>query len=63
MDVGLQEADVIIAMDGEEVLTVEEYTKRLQALEPEQQLKLTVMRQNGNEYIELEFNATVGVLQ
>lgn len=63
MDVGLQEADVIIAMDGEEVLTVEEYTKRLQALEPEQQLKLTVMRQNGEEYVQLEFNATVGVLQ
>lgn len=63
MDVGLQEADVIIAMDGEEVLTVEEYTKRLQSLEPEQQLKLTVMRQNGEEYVELEFSATVGVLQ
>ncbi|MCI8281707.1 MAG: serine protease [Lachnospiraceae bacterium] len=63
MDAGLLEGDVIIAMNGESVLTVEEYTKRLQALEPEQQMILTVLRQNGKEYAELECSATVGVRQ
>lgn len=63
MEAGLLEGDVIVAMNGEAVLTVEEYTKRLQALEPEQQMILTVLRQNGKEYAELECSATVGVRQ
>lgn len=63
MEAGLQEADVIIAMDGEEILTGEEFTEKLLALEPEQQVRLTVLRQDGAEYVQLECSATVGVLQ
>lgn len=63
MNAGLQEADVIIAMNGEEVMTVEEYTEMLLSLSPEQSVKIKVLRQSGEEYVEMEFTATVGVLQ
>ena len=63
MDAGLLEGDVIIAMDGAEVKTVDEYTQTLLSLEPEQHLRLTILRQNGKEYAQLECTATVGVRQ
>ena len=63
MNAGLQEADVIIAMNGEEVMTVEGYTEMLLSLSPEQSVKIKVLRQSGEEYVEMEFTATVGVLQ
>ena len=63
MDAGLQEADVIVAMDGEEIHAVEQYMQKLHSLRPESTVKITVLRQSGEDYAELEFTATVGVLQ
>jgi S1-C subfamily serine protease len=63
MDAGLQEGDVIVEMNGEEVKTVEQYTRALMALNPEQSVKLLVLRQNGEEYAQLECTAVVGVLK
>lgn len=63
MNAGLLEADVIVGMNGEEIMTVEQYTQMLLSLSPEQSVKIKVLRQNGEEYVEMEFTATVGVLQ
>lgn len=63
MNAGLQEGDVIVAMDGEEIMTADGYTQKLLAMSPGQQVKLKVMRQSGETYVELECAATVGVLQ
>ena len=62
MNAGLQEADIIVAMDGEEIHTVEQYMQKLHSLNPESTVKITVLRQSGEDYAELEFTATVGVL-
>ena len=62
MNAGLQEGDVIVAMNGKTILTMDEYTQTLLEMNPGQQVKLKVMRQNGEAYAELECSATVGVL-
>lgn len=62
MNAGLQEGDVIVKINGEEVLTEAAYTQKLMALLPEQQVTLTLMRQSGEEYVELECTAVVSVL-
>lgn len=62
MNAGLQEGDVIVKINGEEVLTEDAYTQKLMALLPEQQMTLTLMRQSGEEYVELECTAVVSVL-
>lgn len=62
MNAGLQEGDVIVKVNGEEVLTEDAYTQKLMALLPEQQMTLTLMRQSGEEYVELECTAVVSVL-
>lgn len=63
MDAGLQEADVITAIDGEEILTVGQYTQKLFSLEPGQEIQIGLLRQNGEDYVEMECTAAVGVLQ
>lgn len=63
MEAGLQEGDVIIEMNGEEMKTEDAYTQMLFSLNPEQSVKLTVLRQNGEDYAELECTAVVGVLK
>ncbi len=60
---GIQEADVIVAINGEEISTVKQYTDALNDMSPEQTITLTVMRQSGSGYVELKFNLTVGVMQ
>lgn len=62
MNAGLQEGDVIVEMNGEQVLTEDAYTQKLMALLPEQQVTLTLMRQSGEEYVQLECAAVVSVL-
>lgn len=61
MRASINEADVIVAMDGEEIKTAEQYTQKLFELKPEQEVKIKVLRQVGEEYIEQEFTAAVGV--
>ena len=63
MNAGLQEGDVIVAIDGEEIMTVDGYTQKLLATSPGQQVKIKVMRQSGDTYVEMEYVAAVGVLQ
>lgn len=63
MAAGLQEADVIITVNGEEVKTVEQYNQKIYALNPEDAVLVTVKRQSGEEYVDLECIVTVGVLK
>lgn len=63
MNAGLQEGDVIVSIDGEEIMTVDAYTQKLMSLKPEQQVNIHVLRLSGEEYVELECVAVVGILQ
>ncbi|MFP3155830.1 S1C family serine protease [Lachnospiraceae bacterium ZAX-1] len=63
MAVGLQVADVIIKVNGEEVHSADQYTQKLLSMEPGQTVTLTVLRQNADSYTEFECPpATIGVL-
>ncbi len=63
MAAGLQEADVIVKLNGEEVATVEQYNQKIYPLNPEDTVTVTVKRQNGEEYVDLECAVVVGVLK
>ena len=63
MMAGLQEADVITQINGEEVTTVEQYNQKLYAMRHEDLAAVTVMRQGAEEYVEMECAVSVGVLK
>lgn len=63
MKAGLQEADVITMINGEEVTKVEQYNQKIYALKPEDTVTITVKRQSGETYTDLECAAIVGVLK
>ena len=63
MNAGIQAGDVLVGINGEKILTVEQYFAKIMSLSPEQSVKIKVLRQSGEEYIELECDAVVGVLQ
>lgn len=63
MTAGIQEADVIVEMNGEKITTVEQYSQLLMGLNPGDEVKITVKRQGAEEYVNLECSAAVGVLQ
>lgn len=50
MKAGLQNGDVIVAIAGTEVTTMEEYREALLALPPGEETRITAKRQNGDEY-------------
>lgn len=60
---GLQEADVITAIDGEEVMDVSQYYDRIYQKRPEDEITIAIKRQNGEGYVDLECIVTVGILQ
>lgn len=63
MAAGIQEADVIVEMNGEKITTVEQYSQLLMELNPGDEVKITVKRQGSEEYVNLECSAAAGVLQ
>ncbi len=60
---GLQEADVITAINGEEITSVEQYSQKVYGLHPGDVITITVKRQRGEEYVDLDCAVTVGVLE
>lgn len=62
MAAGLQEADVIVKLNGEEIVSVEQYNQKLIAMKPEQTVTIAFKRQKGEGYVEMECSTTVGVL-
>lgn len=63
MAAGIQEADVIVKMNGEEVSSVEQYNQLLMGLNPGDEVKITVKRQGAEDYVDLECSAAAGVLR
>lgn len=63
MKAGIQEADVITMINGEEVTKVEQYNQKIYALNPEDTVTITIKRQSGEEYVDLECAVIVGVLK
>lgn len=63
MAAGLQEADVITAVNGEEVINVVQYYQRIYERQPEDVITISIKRQSGEGYVDLECNVTVGILQ
>jgi serine protease Do len=63
MEAGFQSGDVITAINGETVSTVEDYDKLLLTLSPEDVVTISYERQGGEEYIPLEVEAEVGILE
>lgn len=63
MTAGIQEADVIVKMNGNDVVSVEQYNQFLMELKPGDEMKITVKRQGAEEYVDLNCKAVIGVLK
>ena len=62
MRAGFQSGDVITAINGETVVAAEDYEKVLRGLSVEDVVHITYERQSAEDYIPLEIDAEVGVL-
>lgn len=63
MAAGLQEADVITAINGEEIINVVQYYQNIYERQPEDVVRISIKRQNGDGYVDLECDVTIGILQ
>lgn len=63
MEAGFQSGDVITAINGEEVIAAEDYEKLLRGLTVDDMVHITYERQSAEDYIPLEIDAKVGVLE
>ncbi len=63
MAAGLQEADVITAINGEEIINTVQYYQKVYEREAGDEITITVKRQSGEGYTDLECKVTVGILQ
>lgn len=61
MDAGLQMGDVIVAMNGKAITTMEEYEREIMSLKKGDEVKVTVNRQGANEYQKFTCTVEVGV--
>ncbi len=61
MDAGLQMGDVIVAIDGKNVTTMEEYERKLMSLKKGDEVKVTVNRQGAHAYQKVTCTVEVGV--
>lgn len=63
MAAGLQNGDVITAMNGEPVYTAEGYESKLLELIPDEKVEIVVERQGAEGYTKITCNAKISVLQ
>ena len=63
MEAGFQSGDVITAINGETVFAAEDYEKMLRGLTVDDTVHITYERQSAGDYISLEIDAKVGVLE
>lgn len=63
MQSGIQSGDVIVKMGNEKIENMSQYVDALLAYGPEDEMKVTVMRQGKDEYIEMSFDVTLGTLK
>ena len=62
MAAGLQNGDVITEIDGDEILTAENYEKKLLSLKPEDTVEVKIERQGPEGYTEITCTVEVSVL-
>ena len=60
MEAGIQNGDVLVEAAGMEVTSYQEFLGLLQEMSPEETLTVTVMRQNGDDYISVVCIVTLG---
>ncbi len=60
---GIEKGDVITEFDGEEITSMDDLQTRLQYYAAGTTVPITVMRQNGAEYVEKTVNVTLGYAQ
>lgn len=63
MYAGLQTGDVIVAMDGKTILTMEDYQEKLLTLKKDDEVKVTVNRQGADGYQKFHCMVEVGILK
>lgn len=63
MEAGFQSGDVITVINGEQIMTAEDYEKILRGLSEDDMVHITYERQGAEDYIPLEIDAKVGVLE
>lgn len=63
MNAGLQNGDVIVAVNGKKILTIEDYQQELLTFQKGDIVKITVNRQGTEEYKKYTCSVEVGVLK
>ena len=63
IEAGFQSGDVITAINGEPIVAAEDYEKMLRSMQVEDTIHITCERQSAEDYISLEIDAQVGVLE
>lgn len=63
MKAGLQSGDVIVKINGTNILTDEEYSKKIEGLISGTTCEIQVKRQNGDEYYDVTCVVEIGVLE
>lgn len=56
---GIQPGDILVRMDGENILSFEQYVSLLLQKKPDDTVRLAILRQSQNEYKELTFSITL----
>lgn len=57
---GIEKGDVIVGFDGNEITSMDDLQTRLQYYKQGTTVTVTVMRQNGSEYVEQNYEVTLG---
>lgn len=60
MNAGIQNGDVIISADNKEITKFSELTEIIESKYPSTTIPVTVMRQGGEEYVEMDLELTLG---
>lgn len=61
MDAGIQSGDVIVSVDGNEIMTYQELVSAIVAGEPEQNLSIGLLRQGPEGYAEMNLNVVLSM--
>jgi serine protease Do len=63
MDAGIQSGDVIIGVNGQEIMSVSTFNSVLFTLEPSETYKVDIMREGKNGYQKITCKVKVGILK
>ncbi len=63
MAAGIQSGDVIVEINGKQIATYRDFMKVMTELEPEDLVSILLMRQGQEEYVQMEVEVTLGMLE